>query len=161
LLPYISVCLFAGLRPTEAKRLAWSQVNLADREIRLDSTQTKTRRPRLVTITDTLAAWLAGQEPKPFHPANFTKDMAAVQRAAGFGNPKENPALKRWTPDAMRHTAVSHLFRKTGSYGLTAEQAGNSEAVIKRFYQGRVSSEETAAFYALRPTTRTKKKAKK
>jgi hypothetical protein len=51
----------------------------------------------------------------------------------------------------MRHTAISHYFRKTGSYGLTAEQFGNSEAIIKRHYQGRVSSEDTRKFYALLP----------
>ena len=53
--------------------------------------------------------------------------------------------------DVMRHTAISHYFRKTGSYGQTAEQFGNSEAIIKRHYQGRVTSEETERFYAIRP----------
>jgi len=51
----------------------------------------------------------------------------------------------------MRHTAISHYFRKTGSYGFTAEQFGNSEAIIKNHYQGRVSSEESKAFYQIMP----------
>jgi hypothetical protein len=57
-----------------------------------------------------------------------------------------------WAPDIMRHTAISHYFRKTGSYGHTAEQFGNSEAIIKKHYQSRVSSEDTGRFYALRPS---------
>jgi hypothetical protein len=56
-----------------------------------------------------------------------------------------------WVPDIFRHTAISHYFRKTGSYGQTAEQFGNSEAIIKRHYQGRVSSEDTKIFYAIAP----------
>jgi hypothetical protein len=30
--------------------------------------------------------------------------------------------------------AISHFFRKTGSYGPTAEQFGNSESIIKLHY---------------------------
>ena len=52
----------------------------------------------------------------------------------------------------MRHTAVSHFFRATGSYGRTAEQFGNSETIIKNHYQGRVSSDEAERFYQLLPT---------
>jgi hypothetical protein len=58
--------------------------------------------------------------------------------------------LKPWPSDVMRHTAIRHYFRKTGSYGRTAEQFGNSEAIIKKHYHGRVSSDETKAFYAIR-----------
>ena len=53
--------------------------------------------------------------------------------------------------DVLRHTAVSHYFRHTGSYGQTAEQFGNSEAVIKKHYAARVSTEDTKAFYSILP----------
>jgi hypothetical protein len=52
----------------------------------------------------------------------------------------------------MRHTAISCYFRQTGSFGLTAEYFGNSEAIIKAHYKGRVTSEDAQAFYALAPT---------
>ena len=42
-------------------------------------------------------------------------------------------------------------FRPTGSYGLTCEMAGNSEAIVKQIYQGRVSSADTAKFFAILP----------
>ena len=67
---------------------------------------------------------------------------------------KASAGLKTWTPDVMRHTAISHYFRKCGSYRFTAEQFGNSETIIKNHYQGRVSSEETKAFYRLMPSRR-------
>ncbi len=145
LVPYVAVCLFAGLRPNEAMRLQWSQVNLADKEIRLEGKQTKTGRPRVVTICPTLHAWLKAYENKPFWPKDLSYDFRKVRAAA---------KIKKWPNDVMRHTAISHYFRQTGSYGQTAEQFGNSEAIIKAHYQARVSSEDTRKFFALKPTTK-------
>jgi integrase len=150
--PYTAVCLFGGLRPFEASRLTWDPVNLEDGEIRLEATQTKTGRPRVVTISQTLHRWLKAYKDKPFFPSNWRKTFDAVKEAAGFGTSTEEKKLVPWTPDIMRHTAISHYFRKTGSYGQTAEQFGNSEAIIKAHYQGRVSTSDTEKFYAMEPT---------
>lgn len=150
--PYVAVCLFGGLRPTEAARLTWDRVNLKDGEIRVDGDSSKTKRGRVVKIGETLRAWLKAYDKKAFRPSNFDKDFRAMRRAAGFGGPREtDKKLKAWPEDVMRHTAVSHFFRQTGSYGQTAEQFGNSEQIIKRHYQGIVTSEDTKKFYALLP----------
>ena len=154
LVPYVAVCLIAGLRPDEAKRLAWSQVNLADKEIRLESNQTKTKTARVVAIHPALAEWLEPHQGKPFFPVNWRKEFDAVKAAAGFTgrkNPDGADTGKPFPHDVMRHTAISHFFRDCGSYGLTAEQFGNSEAIIKKHYQGRVSSADTKNFYSIKP----------
>lgn len=152
LAPYVAVCLFGGLRPFEAARLTWDAVNLTDGEIRLEAGQTKTGMPRVVTICPTLKAWLEAHKGKPFFPSNWRKDFDVVKLAAGFGTPNDDHRkLKPWPVDVLRHTAVSHFFRETGSYGRTAEQFGNSEGIIKNHYQGRVSSEDTKKFYAIMP----------
>ena len=153
LAPYVGVCLFGGLRPFEAARLTWEQVNLKDRELRLEGNQTKTKQPRVVSICDTLAAWLKAYEGTPYYPANWSKDFDKLKAAIGFDGRRgdDDKELQPWPEDVLRHTAISHYFRHTGSYGQTAEQFGNSEAIIKRHYQGRVSTEDTKAFYALLP----------
>jgi integrase len=156
LAPYLAACLFGGLRPFEVRRLQWSSVNLRDREIRLEANQTKTGRKtgrgRVIEICDTLAAWLSAYEGRPFFPANWRKEFDLIKEAAGFGTPTEDrPRLKPWTEDVARHTAISHYFRKTGSYGKTAEQFGNSEAIIKKHYQARVSTQDSEQFYAILP----------
>ena len=140
---HVALLLFAGLRPNEALRLSWEQINLADKEIRLEGHQTKTGRQRVVTICPTLASWLKAYSDEPLLPEQW---------GMKFKEAKAEAKLLPWVPDIARHTAVSHYFRKTGSYGQTAEQFGNSEAIIKQHYQGRVSSEDTKKFYALRPT---------
>jgi len=156
LAPYVAVCLFAGLRPSEAGRLQWEQVNLKDGEIRLEANQTKTGCPRVVTINPTLKAWLEKYSGKEFYPANWRKHFDEVKKRAGFGTPDEtDPKRKKlvpWPDDVMRHTAISHYFRNSGSYGLTAEQFGNSEAIIKKHYQGRVSTDDAKTFYAILPS---------
>ena len=153
LAPYVAVCLFGGLRPFEAQRLQWSAVNLADGEIRLEGHQTKTGNSRTVAICDTLRAWLEAHQGKPFFPPNCRRDFDVLKEAIGYGGDgsDEDSKLKPWPVDVMRHTAISHYFRKTGSYGETAEQFGNSEAIIKKHYQSRVNSEDTKKFYALKP----------
>jgi len=157
LVPYVAVCLIGGLRPDEAKRLTWQAVNLNDKEIRLESNQTKTKTPRVVKIHPTLAAWLKAYEGKSFFPVNWRKHFDAVKARAGFTGRIDPEAEadkkngKTFPHDVMRHTAISHFFRDCGSYGLTAEQFGNSEAIIKKHYQSRVSSADTKKFYSIEP----------
>lgn len=142
--PYVALCLFGGLRPTEATRVTWNSINLTDREIRLDATQTKTRRSRTVAICDTLLAWLIAYQNEPITLPNQERKLTALHESV----------TDKWVPDIMRHTAISHYFRRCSSYGKTAEQMGNSEAVIKAHYQGRVTSADTDKFYALRPSNK-------
>ena len=153
LVPYLALCLFGGLRPYEAARLKWDQVNLVDGEIRLRGAQAKTGKGRMVMIDGTLKAWLKryrGQD-EIYRPV-YKVELRELRARIGYGTPtKEQPKLKPWVPDVLRHTAISHYFRATGSYGRTAEQFGNSESIIKKHYQGRVTSAETKRFYALRP----------
>jgi integrase len=164
MVPYVALCLFGGLRPYEAARLTWDQVNLADKEIRLRGQQTKTGKGRMVVICPTLKAWLTrykGQD-EVYRPS-FDLELRQVRKSIGYGEPTEvSPDLKPWVPDILRHTAISHYFRATGSYGRTAEQFGNSESIIKKHYQSRVSSKDTKRFYALRPVAaKTAKRAKR
>jgi integrase len=143
LAPYVTLCLFCGLRPSEAERLPWSQVNLQDAEITLHANQVKTGRGRVLKICDTALAWLKKYRGKPIFPPAWRENFVKVRKLAG---------ITSWPQDVLRHSAISHAFRKTGSYGLCAEQFGNSESVIRKHYQGRVSSDDTKAFYSILPS---------
>lgn len=139
-LPVITLGLFAGLRPTEALRFDRRRVK--DGLVRLEATETKTAKPRVIEADPLFLAWLR-EWPRDTVPA----PAGTRQSWARF----LKLARVRWIPDGLRHTAVSHFFRRCGSYGLTAEWAGNSEAVIKAHYQARTSAAETAAFWSLFP----------
>jgi integrase len=159
--PYIAVCLFGGLRPAEAARLTWEHVNLTDGEITVKSQASKTNKPRVVSMPRTLKAWLMAHKEKPFNPTNRRRDFDAIKQAAGYVGREDGAGdqkLKPWPSDVMRHTGVSHYFRKCKSFGETAEWAGNSESIIKRHYKGLVSSDDTAKFYAIMPTKKAGRK---
>jgi len=149
LVPYLALTMFGGLRPFEARRMKWEQINFDDGELRIEAVQSKIKRSRTFKMDDTTAAWLRAYKGRDFFPDNFVNDWPVMLRLAGFGKAKSG--LRPWTKDVLRHTCISHFFRKVGSYGLAAERFGNSEGVIKRHYQGRVNSEDTKKFYALMP----------
>src|SRR5207249_406068 len=125
--------------------------NVTDCEITIEPSMTKTKRKRVVMFRDgpdaqkpfnmALKSWLQSCKGKVFFPPNAENDVQTIKRKVGIP-----PVV-----DILRHSAVSFFFRLTGSYGLAAEQFGNSETKIKKHYQGKVNSEDTKRFYALRP----------
>jgi integrase/recombinase XerD len=58
MIPLLVVSAFCGLRPEEASKLDWAQVNLKSRKIRVLAATSKTRKKRTVKICDSAAAWL-------------------------------------------------------------------------------------------------------
>lgn len=149
-LKFLVLQLFGGLRPTEAIRFEDSQ--LVDGHIRVNGTKTKTGRGRVTEVSPVLAAWL---KICPAGPVSDPQSSKLIwnewKRAAG---------LRRWIPDGLRHTALSHYFRRTGSYGLTAEWAGNSEAVIREHYAARTTAAESEAYWTLFPDRKVRRAAR-
>jgi hypothetical protein len=142
--------LFGCMRPFEAARFTDDQ--LVDGLVRIEATQSKTGRARTFEADPVLKAWLAVAGKGPVaDPFNSRLLWDKLRRMA---------KLKRWIHDGLRHTGVSHFFRRCGSYGLTAEMAGNSESVIKRHYAARTSISESAAFWSLYPSREARRAAR-
>ena len=75
--------------------------------------------------------------------------------------PSQNTGSSPYRQPFLRHyTSVSHFFRRCGSYGLTAEHAGNSEKIIRQCYQARTTTAESAAYWALFPDRESRRKAR-
>jgi len=64
------------------------------------------------------------------------KAVHARIMAWGFCRRSQLAGITDWPHDVMRHTAISHYFRLTGSYGRSAEMFGNSEASSRRTTKG-------------------------
>lgn len=140
-LSFIVLQLFGGLRPTEALRFSHGQ--LKDGLLRMEGKQTKTGKPRTSDVDPVLSEWLKRCPDSPVSDPQKSKLLWSQLRAKA--------KLSRWIPDGLRHTAVSHYFRRCGSYGETSEWAGNSESIIKDHYQARTTAAETAAFWTMFP----------
>lgn len=97
--PVLSVMAFAGLRPFEAARLDWGNVNLTERIVRVMPGTSKVRASRLVDIADNLAAWLAPhrKESGPVAPPmqTLTRWRVRLAAAAVLGVDKVRERLDR------------------------------------------------------------------
>lgn len=156
LVPYFALALFCAVRPTEITRVKWSDIDLDDEHptLTLDRSATKTNSTRVVEIPRCAVAWLKphADAKTPIICANFRKRFDAVKLAAGFGTrTDENPGLKPWVMDVMRHTAISMRLADVHDVGKVASWAGNSPAVIHKHYKVPVKPKVALAFYETVP----------
>lgn len=150
LVPYFSLCLFAGLRPStrdgEIRRLA-EVTNLEkhlDVElgvIRVSPEISKVKDVRQVTIQPNLREWLLRYPLKeyPIFAPNMDELLATIRKKFAIGG------------DVARHTFISMHVAKFRSMGDAALQAGNSESMIKKHYLNMVSEADAQAFWSIVP----------
>lgn len=131
LLPYIAICAFAGIRPTECSKLTWQDVDLEDGVISVRAANSKTGGTRHVELHPTLRAWLLRGMPAgrcgPVVPPNFSALARIVRRRAGYGP----GCAEAWQPDCLRHSyATYYLKAKCGSISQLQVNMGHTGTVL-------------------------------
>ena len=149
LIPWLTVGLFAGIRPDETLRLDWEDIDFERRQIDLPAKKTKGRTRRIIPMEPNLIAWL-----KPYRPENgkgrICKNLRwkfrAFQKAAGE---KWNP----WPKDGLRHSYASYHLAKTQHAGLTSESMGHRDTnMLYRHYRDVIKEQgDIDAFWKLNP----------
>ena len=148
LIHFLTLGMFAGIRPIESLRLTKEHFNLETGYIHLtgDITKSHSYKERVVPINDTLMAWLKAYpfEEKPV-PMNDICNIAKAMR--------ECSELDHWqrTPDCLRHSWCTYEFARSRDSASVAATAGHSEAVCQRHYRGRVTREEALKYFAILP----------
>ena len=141
LIPYFSLCYFAGIRPEEAQRMNGREkqlINLDTKVITIPAGISKTRQQRQVEISPNLAAWLESFQ-GPILPTNHRKMIAATRKTHQLSH------------DEMRHSFISYHVALHRSVGDAALQAGNSETIVKRHYLNLHPREDGAKFFSVYP----------
>lgn len=149
-LHFMTLGLFAGIRPVESLRLTSKHINLATGYIHLtgDITKSHSFKERVVPINDTLRAWLTaypfGDKPVP------TMDVCLVERAL-----RTCSRLDGWSrsPDCLRHSFATYEFGRSRSSSETAVICGHSEQTAMKFYRGRVTREDAERYFCILPST--------
>ena len=108
--PAVALMLWAGVRPYEVARLAWEDIDLAERVVYISPRHSKTGGARQVSLRTPLLQILraAGRGAAPgaaVVPPNWTRRWKRLRLAAGFG---------LWRPDTLRHTFASYHFKRFG-----------------------------------------------
>jgi integrase len=151
LLPFHTLCLFAGIRPDEVKRLTWANVNFAERFIEVPAESAKTDIRRIVEMEPVLVRWLkyykrgrvveAASPVVP--PKNLRKRLRAVRAAAG---------IEAWPQDAPRRTYASCWLAIHNDVNRLNNLMGHtSPDMLWRHYHRAVTKKRAAAFWKIGP----------
>lgn len=143
---YLSIGMFAGIRPEEMVRLDWKQVDLATNTITVTGRNAKCRARRIVDISPNLAAWLRPiartSGPVLRHPISDLR--SAARSVLGFSE---------WPHDVLRHTFGSYHFGYHRNEALVKNQMGHSDdgRMFFHHYRVMVPPKHAADFWSITP----------
>jgi integrase len=148
LVPWLALCMFAGLRGSEARKVVWSDLDFTEGFIRVRAIVSKTRRPRAIPMEENLRSWLA-----PYRQADgvliaprglnvLRSQLRAAHRASGVVQIKHG----------ARHSYASYLLARDGSVDALLLNMGHEDAATTFRHYHRVASARTAtAFWSITP----------
>jgi integrase len=142
--PFFAIWGFAGLRSEEIRRLDWRDNNLERRFIVVEAEKAKTKRRRLVPISDNLAAWLQpiAQAEGPVLGIWHTHHVChVVMRRAGV----------EWKRNAFRHSYVSYRLAIANDAAKVALEAGHDPQVMFAHYRELVSEDQAREWFNIFP----------
>jgi integrase len=145
--PLIAIGGLAGLRTAEMLRLDWADVWRVPGHIEITAGKAKTRQRRLVEMCKSLQAWL-----KPYRTHKIGKFWPGEETTFQdhFGELCETAKVARKT-NGLRHSFCSFHFALHASENLTAQQAGNSPAMIHAHYKGLATKIEAGKWFRVAP----------
>ena len=142
--PLIAIGGLAGLRTAELLRLDWADVWRVAGHIEVTAGKAKTRQRRLVEICPALAAHLetfrnnATGKLWAGHEITFQQHFVKLCELAG---------VKRKN-NGLRHSFCSFHFAAHANENQTAQQAGNSPAMVHAHYKGLVTKAGAEKWFA-------------
>jgi len=145
--PALAIGFFAGLRAAEISKLDWSEVNLQTKFIEVKAAKAKSKRRRLVEISDNLAAWLKplACESGPVAPTAM-KMRVRLKTAMAVAN------VSRWPHNGLRHSFASFHYALHQSADRTAAQLGHGDtSLLFEHYRELVSQAEGENYFFIRP----------
>jgi len=157
---YIALALFAGIRPEELEQMKPADLNIDRGFVEVRAEIAKTRKRRLVDLSDNCKAWLKVGAELP--PRNTQRRMNNVRIASGMEGYQRKRVKGKdcwlhvpgepWPHDAMRHSFGSYHVGMHGSADKTATQMGHrSTDTLFRHYRELVTKEEAAKFWSIFP----------
>ncbi len=141
----LTLGFFTGLRSCELETLTWDEVNLVDRFVEVKTEKSKTRKRRLVDISDNLAAWLqlVRRRKGPILPKNWRRRLNSLLPNAG---------IKQWPSNCMRHCYASYHLAEHKSAALTALQLGHADTnMLFCHYRELVRGADAARYWTILP----------
>jgi integrase len=152
LLPLLLVETFCGVRPAEAVRILWSDIDLVRRRLTIRAAISKTGTARSIELASCALAWfrLCAAQTEPIitdSESRLRTRLRKVRYHAGYRG-----AGASWTPGSLRDAFCSYHLAHYGSIDRMITEAGHSDLrTTKDHYLGLVSPEQAAEFWTLFP----------
>lgn len=169
---FVVLGLYAGLRPAEIARLDWSAVDLEAATVVVAGSQAKTRRRRIVDLSENAVAWLKASELKlegkitgkwwdgrwrvfrsklGWDAGNSGDGLSRIQRKKTRKEAEPAP-FGRWPHNALRHTYASmHYAMHQNEAQLQTQMGHESAAMLHRHYRALKTKTDASKFWALKP----------
>ena len=148
LLGYYCLCVFAGLRPSEAERVEWKDLNFDGKEVFVTHKSKTGFRRFVLKDADTLWIWL--NHIKTIRP---NESLNPKINHSGLQKKFRKDLGLAWTQDVLRHSFGTYYYNLTHDPNQVSHDMGNSVAICKRYYVREVKKEWTGKFWGLRPKT--------
>ena len=146
LLGYYCLTIFGGLRPSEAERVEWTDLNFERKEVFVKPLGKTGSRRFVLKDTETLWVWLNHIKTKfPNQPLNLTKNHENTQK-------KVRLEFGVWIQDGLRHSFGTYYHNLIRNIPEVVYVMGNSIEIAKRHYVREVSKEWMERFWALKPS---------
>jgi integrase len=154
ILPLLVIETFCGVRPAEAKRLLWSDIDLLRKRVTLRAAITKTLTARPIILEPCALAWLEAYIARggvctgplaPLSPHIVRDRLSKVRARSGYHG-------RDWRAGALRDSFCSNHLAHFDNIDRLLREAGHSSLQTTRdHYLGLVSREDAAEFWALFP----------
>ena len=152
LLPYHVICIFAGIRPEEVRRLHWDNIHLKESKpyIEIAEEKSKTDIRSVPDMEPLLIEWLryfirrGGKTVGPVTPkSNLRKRLRALRKAA---------RIDPWVQDGPRRTFASNWLAKNHDVNrLNGLMSHTSPTMLFKHYNRAVTQRNAKAFWEIRP----------
>jgi integrase len=142
--PFVVLCGFCGLRPAEAMRLDWKEVDFDRGTILVSAGKSKTQSRRFAPLPENAAAWLRPQAKASGKVVNVVMIINALRRLGVRAKVK----MKR---NALRHSFCSYRLALTQNANQTALEAGHSADILFKHYRQLCTETEAKRWFSLAP----------
>jgi integrase len=157
LLPLFLVETFCGIRPAEAARIQWTDLDLLCKRLTIRASVSKTGTARSIELVPCALAWFEayratdGAQTRgaiaPWPESVLRTRLRRVRYYSGYRG-----AGAEWTPGALRDAFCSYHLAQYGSIDRMITEAGHTDLrTTKNHYLGLVSKEAAAEFWNVFP----------
>ena len=142
--PFVVLCGFCGLRPAEATRLDWKEVDFDHGTILVSAGKAKTQSRRFAPLPENAAAWLRPHAKAEGKVVNVAAIVGALRRLGV----RAKVQMKR---NALRHSFCSYRLALTMNANQVALEAGHSADILFKHYRQLCTETEAKRWFSLAP----------